>query len=150
MVQKRTEKRSYESHYGGGWITASQRLAELACERIAGESTLGTEFWKRHPWSAIFRREVTFANRLLAAFSFQAVASAFESREGRHVRTLGTDFFKKFVEREQRRLSLQAERMSQEPTPDTVDTLETPRPMKRAGKSMRQKLEDDGTQGKLF
>jgi hypothetical protein len=148
VAKRRTEKSAYESRYGGGWITASQRLAEMACERNAGPTTLSTEFWRYVPWVTIFRREATFASRLLQRFTFTAIVNAFESRDGRRVRSLGAPFFVQFVEREQQKLDYQQQQLDKISKPEVVDTMQTPRPMKRAGISMRQKLEEYGPQSK--
>lgn len=145
MAKNRTLKSCYESRYGGGWITAAKRLAEMACERAAGDNTLGSRFWMRPPWDKVFIREVTFANRLLATpFAFEAIVRALVSRDGRRVRTLGAPFFKPMIEIEQRKLDLEQQRLDVAVIPEAVDTLEKPRPIKRAGKSIREKVELDG------
>lgn len=142
MAKRRTEKSCYESKYGGGWITAAQWLAEKACEREEGRETLGTEFWKLKPWDAVYRREATHANTLLRRFAVQAITNAWESPGGRRVRTLGAPFFVAMVEKEDRRLKTQTDSLNKIQLPPATNTLETPRPVKRSGKSILEKLRD--------
>lgn len=143
MPDKRTAKSCHQSAYGGGWITAAQKLAEMACERAAGDKTLGIKFWELDPWVAVFRREATHASRLLLTpFAFEAVRRALVSPQGRRVRTLGAPFFREMVAEEQKKLTAELERLESAKLPEAVDTLQTPRPMRRPGKSMREKLMD--------
>jgi hypothetical protein len=141
----RTNKRCFESRYDGGWISGSQRLAEMACERIAGETTLGAKFWNQKPWTSVFRREVTHANRLLATpFAIEAIIKAWVSRDGRRVRTLGAPFFVSMIQIEQRKLDLENKNLDTSVTPQSMNTLETPRPFQRENRSIREKLEENG------
>jgi hypothetical protein len=151
MAKDRTAKSCYESAYGGGWVTARQRLAEMACERIAGTQTLGTRFWMQEPWDKVFRREQALASRLIdSPFSVEAIMRAWVSPRGRNVRTLGAPFFRPIVEIEQRKLDLELNRLETAPVPEIINTQETPRPMKRVGRSVREKLADAPTERGLF
>lgn len=153
MAENRTAKSCYESRYGGGWITAAMRLAEMACERIADSTTLGNRFWQNEPWDKVFVRELTFANRLLKNYSIEAIATAYVSKAGRRVKSLGAPFFKEMIAVEQRGLDLKTNRLEMADKPEIVNTLEKPRPIKRAGKSIRERLADSDngpTQRGLF
>ena len=140
MPDDRTPSSCYESKYGGKWITAPKRLAEFACERIAGEDTLGNQFWSRSPWDKTFVREITHANKLLKDFSIEAITKAWGSWEGRRVRTLGAPFFRTMVELEQRKLDLKASVLEKETKPADIDVNEKPRAPIRINKSIREKL----------
>lgn len=151
MSKNRTEKSRYQSQYGGGWITAPQRLGEMACERIAEGSPLGPNFWRRKQWSGVFRREVTHANKLLASFAIEAIMRAWNSPRGRIIRSLGAPFLRPLIEEEQRKFAAEEKRIDRAPLPETINTLEKPRPSRRHGKSIREKLNNNGPiQGSLF
>lgn len=151
MAARRSEKNCFESQYGGGWISAHQRLAEMACERIAGENTLGARFWTQKRWLSVFRREATHASRLLSVpFTFEAIRRALVSPRGRRVQTLGAPFFREMIQTEQRKLDVENQRLETVPLPEPINTLEKPRPLRRHGKSVREKLTDAPTQRGLF
>lgn len=143
MAKRRTEKSCYESAYEGGWLTAVQKLAELACERIAGYRTLGTEFWKLNPWDKIYRREATHAARLLTTpFAFDVIVRAWVSPQGRYVRTLGAPYFLQLVQLEQNKADFERKNLELALLPEDIDIYQKPRPIQRHGKSIREKLED--------
>lgn len=144
MADKKTDKCQYESQYGGGWITAAQRLAELACERKASlkDETLNPLFWKNEPWTAQFRQQITHANRLLKEFEVAAILAALRNPQARKVHSLGAPFFKPLIIMEQHRLSIRQQRVDNSPIPEAANTNELPRPRTKVGRSTREKLSD--------
>ncbi len=143
MAKNKTSKSCFESAYGGGWLSAAQRIAELACERKAGSNgqTLVSYFWKQKYWATIFRAQINMANKLLEEFDVEAIMSALRTKEGKRVYSLGAPFFKTLCQAEQRKLELQRQRIETAIVPETTNTVEPPRPVRRAGRSVRDKLQ---------
>lgn len=140
MAKQRTSVSKYESRYGGGWITAGQRLAEMACERIAGEKGLGLRFWNTTPWSSVYRREAAHASRLLKRFEAEAIMGAWEAPGGRGCRTLGAPWFLQYIVAAQEELTMSTRRVMEATVPDPVDTRQRPRPMKQHGRSLLETI----------
>ena len=68
MAEKRTAACRYPSKYDPDrWVTASQHLAEVLCERRARAEgrTLPFWFWTKPYWADVYRRQVVAANRLI-------------------------------------------------------------------------------------
>lgn len=107
MGQKRTEASSFESSYGGGFISAGQYLAEILCERQAGGS-LPLRFWDEKTWKRKFLLQVRLAARLLQTYSITAILRALRTARGKQATSLGSPFLKSLMEDEQKALSLPA------------------------------------------
>jgi hypothetical protein len=144
MAEAKSEKCKYESQYGGGWITASQRLAELACERKAASQneTLSPLFWQHKLWQTQFRQQITHANRLLKEFDGAAILAALRRPEAKRVYSLGAPFFKPLVQAEQYKLEARQKRVEQAPVLKAANTKELPRPGTKVGRSLKDKLND--------
>ncbi len=144
MAKERTDKSCYESSYAGGWISAAQRLAEIACERKASSQNevLVPLFWQHDIWAKQFRQQINHANRLIKEFSMAAVLAALRRPDARRVYSLGAPFFKPLVEAEQHKLILQEKRIDNAPTPEAGNIAEPPRPVTRVGRSLRDKLNE--------
>lgn len=143
MAKKRTAKSCFESAYGGGWISGAQRLAEIACERKAAskKESLVTHFWRQPHWATIFRSQINMANRLLAEFDLEAVMAALRTTSGQRAFSLGAPFLKTLVQFEQRKLELQKQRIETAVIPEQGQTNEPPRPARKTGRSVRDKLQ---------
>jgi hypothetical protein len=144
MAKEKTEKSCYESHYGGGWITAGQRLAELACERKAEsqDETLIPLFWQQGVWNTLFRQQINHANKLLKEYDIAAIMAALRRPDAKRVYSLGAPFFKPMVQQEQQKLELQRKRIENAPTPQAANIKELPRPVTRIGRSLKDRLND--------
>lgn len=144
MAKDKTEKSCYESNYGGGWITAGQRLAEMACERKAAsqEETLVPMFWQQGVWNTLFRQQINHANKLLKEHDIAAIMAALRRSDARRVYSLGAPFFKPMVQQEQQKLELQRKRIDNAPLPQPSNTKALPRPVTRVGRSLKDRLKD--------
>lgn len=133
----------YESSYNArGKISAAQRLAEIACERVAeldGKS-LGSKFWNHDDWKRPYSTQIRNANALLKIYEFEAIRRAWEANP--RVRSLGAGFFREFVEIEQNRLEAEFKRAETAPIIKVSRTDEKPRPGLSNGRSARSKLRD--------
>jgi hypothetical protein len=145
-VPEKSQKSNFQSAYGGGYISAAQYLAEVACERIAAKDkkALPPKFWNLDSWKKIFLMQIRFANSLLKLYAPQAIVAAF--RRSKNVYSLGAKFWDKALEEEQvkyeRFATLQntgeASKQEKEGTP----IIEEARPAFVEKPSLRDKLRD--------
>lgn len=137
----RATKASYESSYGATRrITAAQRLAELACERIAADQGRGlaARFWNTPAWREPFTVQKRFADILLKLYDAEAVMRAF--RENPRVRSLGAPFFHEDLRRHQKQLEAERARALNAAPIETQSTTAAPRTGARPGRSARARL----------
>ena len=89
MTSQRTEKRPFESAYGGGFIRADQWITEKLCTHIAvrQEKELPDRFWQQPEWAAIFRRQVQQAASLLLLFDPAVVARTLKDKRIKNIRS---------------------------------------------------------------
>ena len=89
MANKKTEKNSFLSDYGGGYIREDQWITERLCALIAKKngSELPDRFWGLTKWKIIFRRQVQIAVSLLAVYKPEAVSRALRDKRCRNVRS---------------------------------------------------------------
>ena len=99
MAANRSEKSNYESRFGGGWITASQYLAESMCDRQARKDgrSLGIKFWRTKEWDQQFRLQLKHASKLLQKFSAQSIIKALRTFKGKQVFSLGAPSLPKLI-----------------------------------------------------
>jgi len=78
------------------FITGSQYLAELMCERSARQNGLELKdhFWKTQKWNQIFRRHIVQCNRLLKRFPIEAIIRAFHDPQTANFLSFGN---KKYI-----------------------------------------------------
>ena len=81
MPRNQTVKSAYRSAYGGGFISASQYIAEILCEKLAIKQSkrLFFKFWNDKEWKKFFLYQITLANRLLKKFSASDIIKAIKS-----------------------------------------------------------------------
>lgn len=143
MAENRTVKSCYESAYGGGWITAAQRLAELSCEhkaKMSGETLIST-FWQVPPWNKYFLQQINHANRLLKKYDMSAIINAWRHPQAKRVYSLGAPHFIPIIEGEQRKIDLHRKNIENAKVLEIQDTKEAPRPQRKEGRSLKEKLE---------
>tara|TARA_E500000331_G_C17236217_1_gene704935 strand:- start:436 stop:903 length:468 start_codon:yes stop_codon:yes gene_type:complete len=89
MANKKTEKNSFLSDYGGGYVREDQWITERLCALIAKKngSELPDKFWVLAKWKIIFRRQVQIAVSLLAVYKPEAVSRALRDKRCRNVRS---------------------------------------------------------------
>ncbi len=132
---------TYESQHGATRkITAAQRLAEMACERIAKHQgrCLAARFWQEPEWKGTYYTQVRHANSLLKLYDAEAIMRAF--RENERVYSLGAPFFNEALRRHQSQLQTEIERALNAPPIETQSTTALPRTGVRSGRSARARL----------
>lgn len=134
----------YTSSYGATRsLTAAQKLAELACERIAAKrgATLVTRFWQTKAWQVVYTTQLRHANSLLKLYDQEAVMKAF--REQPHVFSLGAPFFHKHIADIQSNIDAQRKLANTIPDPvEKTDTKQGPRQGVSRPNSARNKLRE--------
>jgi hypothetical protein len=141
------QKRRYASDYGAKTaITAAQKLAEIACGRIAGarERHLPARFWKIKEWLPLFSEQVCHANALLKIYPPEAIFRALDGTEGRYIRSLGAPHLDPLIQREAAKLASERQRAAEAPPIEVADTTTPPRPPAVTGRSARAKLRESG------
>lgn len=91
MANKKTEKCSFLSDYGGGYVRSDQWVTERLCALIAKRNggELPDKFWNLTKWKAIFRRQVQLAVSLLAVYKPEPISRAIRDNRCRNVRSFG-------------------------------------------------------------
>jgi hypothetical protein len=92
MTNKRTEKSNYKSPSTGEYCTCAQYLAEIMCTRMAQKENEGTQsykFWNTSKWKKTYSYQVILANRLAKKYECSAIVKAINSKELKHVYSLG-------------------------------------------------------------
>jgi len=100
QYNKRTEKRSFESRFGGGWISAAQYLAETMCARNAkfNRTELPPRFWNDKPWKSYYLYQIKLANSLLKNYSHQIIFQALRTPNGVKVISLKSPYLKREIQ----------------------------------------------------
>jgi len=75
VPENQSDKSRYQSHYGGGYVSPAQYIAELLCERIAASKgkNLTVKFWNSNEWKKPFIVQLLAANSLLKIYKPQAI-----------------------------------------------------------------------------
>jgi hypothetical protein len=140
-----SETKRYESGYGGGPVSAEQRLAEIMCERQAKKTkvSLGLMFWRDPCWARVYRYQLVLAKALFKKYDAAAVGRALRSPEGRNALTLNAKWLDPLFEREQAKLSRERAAAEASPPeepapPPPADAA--PRPAFTTKQSLRSKL----------
>lgn len=79
MAKNRTEKSRYPSRYSPeGWVSASQYITELICEKKArtDKKELPIKFWEIKEWCKYYKYQITLANKLIKAHGEDVVIAA--------------------------------------------------------------------------
>lgn len=146
MAQERSETNSYQSRYGGGWITSAQYIAEVMCERLAkkDKKDLPVKFWNTPTWKRAFLQQVLAANTVLKLFKPQAILAALR-REWKAF-SLRAAWLTPVFQEEQSKLENQQQAIEEKETvkveATVVKTDEKPRPTFYQKKSVLNKLRD--------
>ena len=75
MAVNESEESRYQSSYGGGWVSAAQRIAEIMCERQAKSKKvdLPPKFWNLPTWKRSFMQQILAANSLLKVYKPKSI-----------------------------------------------------------------------------
>jgi hypothetical protein len=149
MPEQWSEDSPYSSLYGGGFISASQYLAESMVARRARSSniTLPQKFWNVERWKRVFLMEVRHASRLLTLYSVEAIIKALRTKEGKRVYSFGAKWLDPLIAEEQRLMDVAKAAQSLQPAvketePTVVVGTNGPRPAFSPTKSKLNKLRD--------
>jgi hypothetical protein len=134
---KRTTSRSFESRFGGGWISSAQYLAETMCARNAkfNRTELPPKFWNDKPWKDYYLYQIKLANALLKVYSQQVIFQALRTYNGMKTISLKSPYLKKELETLEKKNSNQVIEKT-----ETVEMKQKPTFIK--SKSLKRKLED--------
>lgn len=101
MPKNQSIKSRFKSDYGGGFISASQWLAEFMCHRKAlkEKKDLPYKFWNTEEWKKFFMFQVTVSARLLKKYHPLAIAEA--ARLSKSCYSINAPFLLKSIERMQ-------------------------------------------------
>lgn len=145
MPKKESDKCRYRSIKGGGWLSASQMLAERMCLRLAKykNKEIGHLFWQEKSWEKQFRFQVTKAAKLLKEFSFEAIFKTLRSKKGKGIYSLAAPFLPELIEEEQSLLDAQIEARKSSVSPTPKDKIaHNPRPNFSFKQSTASRLKD--------
>ena len=149
MPENRTAESPFQSRFGGGWISASQYLAENMCDRMARKerTALPAKFWSTSAlWKKTFLVQLRFANSLLKLYSVAAIIDGLKHPKGKNVYSLGARFLDPLIKDEQERLDRQAAELAKvvASIPQVEESFpahaSTPRPVFQPQKSQLDKL----------
>lgn len=138
--------KEYESRFGGGWITASQFLAESMCDRIARKDgiRLTHRFWDVGEWKQNFLVQLRAAASLLKKYPMKAIINALRTPQGKKVFSLNAVwFYPKFLEQANLLQEQEALALAGEPHTPTEQTNTAPVP------NLRQREESQSLVSKL-
>lgn len=141
--KKRTNKSTFRSIYGEGFVAPAQYLTEALCFLVARQRKidLPDKFWENDDWAKFFRHQIVLANKLLKEYDINAILSALKDwRIKNKIRSFGGKHILVPVIKEyQRKIDL--EQAQEETTTPKLKTNETPRRPK-GKKSIISILED--------
>lgn len=143
MARHRTNKSTFKSIYGNGFVTPAQYLTEALCFLVARQKgvNLSDRFWQEEEWAKFFRRQVALANELLEEYDIQAILKALKDRRIKNkIQSFGAKYILVPVIKEyQKTISFQKTR----PITETPKQHTDSKPAKRIGKqSALSKLKD--------
>jgi hypothetical protein len=140
MKPKGPSQRYESSHGATRSLTAAQKLAEIACERIASRdgSSLPARFWLLPQWAVAYRHQIRHANALLKIYPEETVIRAF--RTASRVWSLAAPFFREQLEEHERLRQAEIKRAEAADPIDTNPTVATPRAGVQRGRSVRSRL----------
>jgi len=144
MAKTRTESSRFPSKWGGGWVSPSQYITECLCVLIAKRERkeLDDQFWQREPWTAIFRRQVPLAVKLLREHPPEVILSTLRDRRCWKIQSFGANWLlKPLLKQKQREYDAQVAQQSND-IKTKVSTTEKPRHIARKKKSLFNQLKE--------
>lgn len=147
MASKPSAKSCYQSHFGGGYVTVAQFLAEGMCARMARKQgkDLPDRFWNLPAWKRIWLNQQRLADALLKLYDARAIIAAL--KRVKWVCSLGnTMTLDPLLREEQDRLDRQKQAVAgqptSQPTPQIIDQPLTRTPYPAKAPSLLSKLDD--------
>lgn len=137
MAKERSEASKYHSRYSEGWVSASQYIVELICEKKArlANKDLPVRFWKLKEWASFFRSQIGTANKLLKKYDEKAIIRALKDKKAFRIYSLRAPHLLPIIESEQKKVVL--EQQSVATVIPEIDTTAKPRPKYDPLKSLR-------------
>lgn len=92
MAKERSNRSTYPSRYGGGYVTIAQYITEYLCENIARSKgkELPTQFWEQEEWAKFFRTQIVLLNKhIISKYHPRAVVKALKDKRCRNVNSFG-------------------------------------------------------------
>lgn len=90
MSNRRTTKCTYQSRYGGGWVTPAQFITEELCASNARDKGrhLPERFWTLKDWANFYRWQIKYTNDLLKKYRAEAIVKALRDPRLKDLRSL--------------------------------------------------------------
>ena len=101
MAKNRSEKSRYPSRYSpGGWVSASQYITELVCEKKAQreKKELPIKFWENKEWSKYYKYQITLANKLIKKYGEEPIVAALRDKRCWSTYSLRSPFLEKIIQ----------------------------------------------------
>ena len=124
MTKERTEKSNYKSPSTGDYCTCAQYIAEIMCTRMEEKENEGTQaykFWNTPKWRKTYGYQIVLANRLAKEYPCEAIVKAINSKELKHMYSLGYPGLPKIIQKYQKIIE------SQKPTETNIIIQEKPK-----------------------
>jgi hypothetical protein len=140
---------TFESEHGATRkLNATQKLAEIMCERVAAKEGRGldTRFWLEPEWAKRFDYQMSMARSLLKLYDVEVILRAL--RANPRVYSLRAPFFLVELEKEQKKLGEERTRALNAPIIEISSTTEAPRIGVRPGRSARARLNASEAKGR--
>jgi hypothetical protein len=151
MANKKTEKCSFASDYGGGYIRPDQWVTERLCAVISKKEgvELPDKFWNLPKWRSMFRRQVQLAASLLVMYEAEPISRALKDKRSYNVRSFAAfnsvPFFSKILDEYQAKYETELKEQSQAEELETRSTTTIPKRIKKDNKLSRLKNIDGKT-----
>ena len=151
MANKKTEKCSFASDYGGGYIRPDQWVTERLCAVISKKEgvELPDKFWNLPKWRSMFRRQVQLAASLLVMYEAEPISRALKDKRSYNVRSFAAfnsvPFFSKILDEYQAKYETELKEQSQADELETRSTTTVPKRIKKDNKLSRLKNIDGKT-----
>ncbi len=137
---KKTEKSSYLSKYGAGYIPADKFIAEMMCVRIAfkQKKILSEKFWNQPVWKREFQHQIIAVNALLKVYSPTAILAALKCKP--YIYNLRAPWFIPVITEEEIKLQAKNEKLEEAIHIEQTPTTEKPRQNFSPNKTIISKL----------
>lgn len=152
MGNEKTDKSSYLSSYGGGYIRQDQWVTEKLCALVAKKegSELPDSFWNLPKWRVMFRRQVQLAASLLVMYDGEPISRSLRDKRCYNVRSFAAfnsvPFFSNVLDEYQAKYEAEIKSLeSEENNLQKRSTTTIPKRIKKDNKLSRLKNIDGKT-----
>ena len=102
MAKIKTGKSRYPSLYSpSGWVSPSQYITELICERCAKSKgkDLPVKFWNLPDWKKYYKFQITICNRLLKKYLPKSIIAALKDDRGKRIYSLQAPWLEDLIQK---------------------------------------------------